>query len=930
MKKRTRILVAIGIVLVLPLVALVVVPVVFRDRIVARVKAEANRTIEARVDWQGASLALFRDFPNLTLGLADFTVAGTGRFAGDTLAKVRRLQIVLDLASVVRSVRSGAPIIVRSVDLDRPTLALKVLEDGTANWDISKDTPAGSKQKASRPMTVSLRELDIRDAAISLDDRQSKLFASLTGFRQSLTGDFGQDVFVLRTRAHSDTASLRFGGIPYLNRVALDIAADLGADMRTKKFTFAKNEVRLNDLALGFSGSATVAEDRVALDVAFKTPRTEFRHILSLIPAIYSQSFQTIRTSGAVAVSGTIKGDYGDRAFPSFAVNAKVTNGAFKYPDLPLPARDIALDLALRNPGGNVDSTVVQLDRFHAVIGREPIDAAMVLRTPVSDPDVDLRLRGKIDLADVRRTVKLEGVNELAGRVAADVAVRTRMSFVDRKQYDRIAARGNVDVSNLALRTADLPHPLTVEQASLVLTPQRADLKSLTGKIGSSDLRLSGYLENLVPFALRGDPLRGSATLASQRFNLDEWQSNDDSLEVIPVPGNIDFAFQANVDELTYGKLTMTNARGGLRVKDRRVTLESFAMNTLGGQIGVSGFYETTDVARPMFDVDLKMQGIDIPGAFAALATVQALAPVARYARGRVSTDLRLAGPLGKDMTPVFTVLDGKGSLRTSDLMLQGLPALGRVADALKLERLRNPTLDSVRASIQIRGGRVHVNPFNVRVGPLGMRVAGSHGIDQTLQYTLGLRVPRSELGASANQVVAGLISRAGKSGIDLQAADTVALDIRLGGTLTSPTVQTNLADVVASAGQSVKVAARQEIAERVDSAKARADSAAAEARRKAQAEAERLIGEAEQRAATIREEARRLADNVRREGNEKADTLLAKVTNPLAKAAARPAADRLRKEASDRADQIVREADKRADDLVAEARKKAALLGER
>jgi F0F1-type ATP synthase membrane subunit b/b' len=292
-----------------------------------------------------------------------------------------------------------------------------------------------------------------------------------------------------------------------------------------------------------------------------------------------------------------------------------------------------------------------------------------------------------------------------------------------------------------------------------------------------------------------------------------------------------------------------------------------------------------------------------------------------------VSTDLHLSGPLGKNMIPLFTVLDGKGSIRTSELLLQGLPLMSKVSDALKLERLRNPTLDSLRASIQIRDGRLHVNPFAVRVGPSTMRVSGSNGIDQSLQYTLGLRVPRSELGSGANQVIAGLASRAGKAGIDLQAADTVGLEIRIGGTLTSPTIQTNLGDVVTSAGESVKQAAQQQIAERVDSARARGDSAAAEARRRAQAEAERLVAEAEQKAAAIRAEAQRLADTVRQEGSTRADSLVAKTTNPLAKTAARVAADRLRKEANDRADQIVREANRRADDLVAEARKKAALI---
>ena len=925
MKTRTKILVGAGTVIVVLLVALGALPFLFADRIAARVKAEVNSAVEARVDWRDAGLSLFGDFPNLTLRLDDLSIAGKRLFAGDTLARIHRLDVVLDLGSVWRNYRGGGPIVVRSIELERPVIALKVLEDGSANWDITKKT-APTTQKAPSPFKVSLRKLDISNATISLDDRKSRLFASLVGYRQSLSGDFATDLFTLATRAHGESVTVRFAGIPYLNHVALDLAADVNADMRNKKFTLAKNEIRLNDLRLALTGSAAMRGDDVALDLSFNTPRTDFRHILSLVPAIYMRDFQKLKTAGVLTLSGQVKGDYGDKAFPSFSVNANVANGAFQYPDLPLPARDIALDLKLRNPGGDVDSTMVRLDRFHAAIGGQPIDGTLALRTPISDPDVDLRLTGKLDLANLRKTVKLASVKELTGKIDADVSVRTRMSYVDRKQYDRIAARGNLGVRDLTLKSADLPRDVAVTEASLQISPQRADLRSFSAQIGSSDVQLSGYVENLLPFALRGDPLRGNATFVSQRFNLDEWKS-DDSLTIIQVPGNIDFGLQATVGELIYGKLKMTNARGALRVKDKRATLDNFTMNTLGGSIGVSGFYETVDSVRPTFDTQVQLKSVDIPSAFSALTTVQMLAPVAKFARGNVSTDLHLAGALGKDMLPLFNVLDGKGALKTSDLVIQGLPLLGKIADAIKLEQLRNPTLDSLRASVQIKAGRVQVNPFTVRAGRSALQVAGSHGFDQSLQYTLGLRVARADLGAAANQAIASLISRAGRTGLNLQAADTVVLGIKVGGTITSPTVQTNLADLVASTGQSVKQAAQQAVAQQVDSLKEKADSAADEARKKAQAQAEQMIAQAEQQAAAIRAEAQKLADTVRFEANTRADSLVARTTNPIAKAAAQAAANRMKKEASDRADAMIREADKRANDVVAEARKKAAQI---
>ncbi len=530
----------------------------------------------------------------------------------------------------------------------------------------------------------------------------------------------------------------------------------------------------------------------------------------------------------------------------------------------------------------------------------------MVLRTPVSDPDVDLHLTGKLDLGDVRRTMKLEGIDELTGTVAADAALRTRMSFLDKKQYDKVAARGSIDVANLKVKGEGLPHPLTIQEASLRLAPQKAELKSFKGTIGSSDLQASGSLDNLLGFVLRDDVLRGSATVRSRRFNLDEWRSGEGDLQIIPVPANIDFGLDATVAELSYDKLKMTNARGKLRVKDQRITLEDFRLNTLGGEIGVTGFYETTNPAKPTFDVGLKMTKIDIPSAFEAFTTVRMLAPVAKYARGDFTTDLRLHGALGKDMTPLFEGLDGRGTLQTTQLVLQDFPALEKMVDLTKLQFLDNPTLRSLRTAFQIRDGRLHVDPFAVNLGPTTMNVAGSNGLDQSLDYNLGLRVPRSELGEAANKAVAGLVSRAGGAGIDLQAAQEIELGIQLGGTVTSPSVKIGAGSAVASAKEEVEQAVRKGVDEKVS------------------AEATRLVQEAEQRAAGIRQEAQTLAETVKREGYQQADALTEKASNPILRAAAKPAADKLRRESDEKAAGIIREADQRAEKLVTEARRQA------
>ena len=910
MKRSNRIAAVAATSVTVVLVLLAVLPLFFSDRIARRVQVEVNRNVNARVSWRHAGLSFLRSFPDLGLTLDDLSIAGVGRFQNDTLATMPHLRVTLDLGSVLRNVTGNAPLVIRAVQLDRPRIALITLEDGAVNWDIAKKLEtAPAQSKAS--FGVSLQHLEIDDARILFDNRQSRLRATLAGYDQSLSGDFRQDRVTLRSRGSVDTASVVFAGVPYLTRAKVALTADVNADFVAKTYAFANTELNLNDLKLRVTGSAKAIGKRLGLDIAFTAPSTSFRSILSLVPAVYAHDFAKVKTAGTIAVDGRVKGAYGDGAFPSFAINAKVNDAAFKYTDLPLAARSIFLDLSLTNPGGSADSTVARVDRFRVVVGRNPIEARMSMRTPVSDPDVDVRVAGTLDLTDLKRTIKLDGIDELTGTVVANAAVRTRMSSVQKKQYDRVAASGALDVTGLTVKGKALPHPLAIRQASLALAPERAQLRSFAGTIGSSDIQASGSLDNLFAFVFRDDTLRGSATVRSNHFDLNEWKSSDSDLEIIPVPAKIDLTLDATVSDLLYDKLKMSDAHGRLRLKDQRATLEAFQVNAMGGRVGVDGYYETTHLDKPTFDVALKLTKVDIPSAFQALVSIQKLAPAAKYATGSVTTDMRVTGGLGKDMMPLFPTLAGGGTLATSKLGMRGFPVLKSIADKTRLQFLNDPTVESLEATFKIANGRLSVQPFDVKLGGATMRVAGSNGLDQSLEYHLDLRVPRALAGGAANQAIAGLVSQAGRARVDLEAAPEIPLSIELLGTVTNPSVKANVGTLATSAASTVTKAVEKTVSAKVS------------------AEATRLVQEAEQQAATIRQDAQALADRVKAEGYARADSLVARAAgNPLLKAAAKPAGDKLRREADDKAAKIVREADQRAQGLVDGAKERAGKLG--
>ncbi len=912
---------AIGVVIIL----LAVLPYLFRDRIAARVRAEIAKSVNADVRWGGVGIGLLRNFPNVTFRLNDLAVINQKPFEGDTLVAMRQFNVVLDLASVLRNVMSGGSIVVREVNMQRPVARLRVLKDGTANWDIMKEQPA-EEADTSKALAVSLRHLAVDDADITFDSRESDLAAALAGLDVDLNGDFTQDRFDLGTRVKADDVTVRFAGMTYLDKVAVGLDTDIGADMRAKRFTFDDDQLRLNDLVLAFGGSVGLGDENTAIDLTFSTPSTEFGEILSLVPAVYAKDFDKVQTSGKMSVQGKVNGEYGPKAFPALAIRAQVENGSFRYPDLPLPARDIALDLAVDNPGGNVDRTVVKLDRFHVVIGQRPLDARLVLSTPVSDPEVQLTAKGAVELADVRRTVKLENVKELAGLVSADFSVHTKKSWVDAGQYDRVSASGMLSASHIKASGAALPHPVSVDTTQLRFTPRRVELPTFVARIGSSDVRASGSLENLIGFALSDDVLRGQATVASDKFDLDEWRSDEES-ETIPVPANVDFTLGFSAKQVLYGKLDIANARGRVLIKDQRVTLDGFRMNMLGGGVLANGYYETTTPAKPTFAFDVDVDSVDIPTAFSSLATIQQLVPLAKYARGKFSSKLALSGPLAQNMMPVFDVLSGNGQFTTAGVAIENFPPLEKLADAIHVDQLRDPMMRAIKAAFTIDKGRLFVKPFDVNVGNVAMTVSGSNGIDQSLDYDLALAVPTSLLGSSANQAISKLAANAGRAGIDLGSAEAVSIGVKVTGSITNPTVRPSFTGTAGSLKEGVQQAVQTQVESRVAETKEKVDSAAIAARKRASEQAEKIIGEAEQRAAQIRAAADSTAARVRSEADEKGKAMVEKAGNPALRIAAQAGANKLRQEADDQANNIIREAGARADSLVADARRRAAAI---
>ena len=912
--------------ILLIIIVLITVPIFFKEQIREKVEAVINESVNAKISFEDYKLGFFKNFPNLSFSLNELYVVGIDKFENDTLAGFKSFGLVFNLASLFGA--DGYEI--KSIIIDKAVVNAILLEDGAANWDIMKnDNPTETVEKQSTDnssLKIKLKKVELKKVSLTYNDYQSAMKAVANNLNFNLKGDMTLSVTNLKTDFTIDDVTFIMNEVKYLNKVAVDSKINLLANLDNMSFTFSENYLAINDLKLNFKGVAAMQGDDISTDVEFGTPQTSFKTIMSLVPAIYMTDYQNLKTSGDFDFSGHIKGIYSekDSTLPNIAVNFAIKNGVIDYPDLPEKIQNINLNSNVFVDGKDMDNTILNIDLFHLELAGNPFDMNFNLRTPMSDPDFSGSLVGKIDLDALMRAVPMDSIN-LSGIIDMSVSMAGKMSMIEKAQYESFKATGKMNITNMLVDMIGYPD-VKINSAGFEFTPAYASMNTNLNVGSKSDFALNGRLENYIPYILNNKTLKGRLSLNSKLVDFGEIMSelttnttavNDTTaLATIQIPQNIDFEFDALINDFLYNNIKAQQVKGRIIVRDGIFSIRETGMNILDGIIRMNADYDTRDTLKPTMKGDFDMRNIAIKDAFNTFNTVEKFVPMSKGIDGKVNATMQFLSLLGSDMMPVVQSINGSGKLQSEQITLLEAGTFDKIKGTLNLSDRYSNTFRDVNLSFRIADGRIFTTPFDIKTGNFKMNIGGDQGLDQTINYLIKTEIPRSDLGNSVNSLVENLSAQAASFGVAFNPADIIKVNFRVSGTFTNPVV----APVFGSeSNEGLKDAAIQTVIQVVDQAKDKA-------REEVEAQAATLIQEAETQAQFIRSEAAKAAALIRTEAETQSQRIVSEAESrgAIARAAAQVSANAAKDAANKKADQLEQEADAQAAKLVDEAKKRS------
>jgi len=929
-----------GISLVALIALLFILPFLFKGKIVTAVKEAANNNLNAKVSFNDdISLSLLRNFPNLSLGIQDVKVVGVDSFAQDTLIDAKSIRLVLDLASVWK----GETVVIRKIAINDARAQVIFLKSGAANFDLAKpDTTAGTQPQdtAAAAVAIKINDLSIENTRLHYIDHSMDFEITSNGLNWQANGDFADEIFTLKNDLLIDQFTMSYGGMTMLSKAKIDANTNIDMNLKKMRFGFADNEFKINALPLQAKGWVEMREKDMDMDIDVRTPNSDFKSFLSVVPGCYTENFADVKASGSLKLVFLMKGIMDDMRMPSTHAELNVDKAGFQYPGMPASASNIKLNFLMDNTDGNPDNTHLVIAPLSANLGGDPISVELDMKTPISNPYA----KGKIDidlhLDEWKKLIPLESGTDISGEVKAHFAFDGHYSALAKEniaeeQFNDLKASGDIALNQIKYNAAGTL-PLSMKSLSMSVSPSDFAVVGDGIQYGKSAMSLNGKLQNMLGYYLNKETLSGSLIVNSASIDLNEWMGamvedassgtsatgtkgsgaasagNDNDAAAANsrgatatsaphIPENLNLMLNMNVGQLIFQDYRFQQATAKVDVAGGKMTVDPLSALFLGSKVELKNMaYSYPLGGKPQFTTDFNILNVNPSDIANTLSLIKEYAPILGRIQGLANLQTTAGLNFSPSLSPDWGSMTASGLFDLFSGQLDIPTWMNDAAKQLQWGKDAKLALKPTKAGFGIENGKITLKDSISVALPKDASMKMGGYMDLNKQLHLGGKL--TVKGKSLPFVIEGDVKQP-KMSIDWRGA-----------------AQQYAKPLIDKAKEKIG----NEVNKKLD-----------ELNRVAGEKAQQLRNAARQQSEQVRQAAKNLANEQRSKTDQaytmamdkakkEADALVAAAGDPIKKKIARAAADKLLKSAEQKASAGRAEGYKLADKTEAEGNAKA------
>jgi AsmA protein len=432
-----------------------IIPLLFPGTISEQVKIFANKRLAGKLDYKKTHLTFFRHFPSLTVSVDELLLMGSKPFQQDTLLAAKEVAVGINLKNLI----FDGQVKIDEMYVTDAYANVLVNSKGQANYNVYVSTPSKApKDTTEKGTSIRLDLIKFRNWHIKYNDRTANVVLNAKGLNYTGTGGLSEDIFDLKTDLAIDQLDFSLNRIWYAQQKSLH--ADLVTRINTDALTFVlrKNELKINDLPLKFTGFVSILKDGYDLDIKAASAKTTIRDMISVLPPQYLDWAKDTKIEGKSDLFFSLKGQFSEarNVKPKFTAKLLVKDGVISSTKAPVPMNNLNVDLNIDLPSLDPEQLGLNLKKLSFDLGEKNNFRAVVKTKGLTEMNINADLKGALNLQTLDEALGLKDL-EVRGLINADIKANGLFSMT-KKLFPK--TNGFIDLKDGWLKTTAYPNPI--------------------------------------------------------------------------------------------------------------------------------------------------------------------------------------------------------------------------------------------------------------------------------------------------------------------------------------------------------------------------------------------------------------------------------------------------------------------------------------
>ncbi len=762
------------------------------------------------------SLAIW---PPISLEITNFTIANPSDSAfsqARPMIEIPKLQLRLDVFALlnsqiaIREILMISPYILQETALNGKTNLEGLMKADTLGKSESTQAPEPQAEESLFSPDLLIDRFVVEDLTYEKLDRKGNSTLTLSESSIQLQASLEPKASLLTTDGQFSLGKLSFSNAfgSLVENLRVEGFQKSRFWLNTGKLVFDEASAKAGELTLTMEGGMdSLLTDQMQLDLHLHAPTSDLKSALSLLSKDLTKDISDAKTSGSFSFDLDLVGTLSDSLLPDYNLTFNLEDGRIQYPSLPKPITNLQLN-------GTVKNTSFELSQFMATLGSNGVEGTLKVQN-FENPYLNIRLNTKLNLSEILEFYPLEKGTSLSGFLSSNLKAS---GLINNPQ--KIKATGTAQFSKVGFNSPGMQTPLKNLQGSLELSNNRLEIRDLSMQLGQSDLQLNGYTTNYLNLVLDQPQNKNTpyiySSLSSKTLNLDELLPPDTAQTKREQPNatpqkreqlpDINAKLNVAIQSLTINGINAKQAKGTVLLQNKILDLSGLSLMMFGGKASMNGKITLKDINKPKFDLNVSLKSLQVSNMFKEIPSLDKFAGLGNYLSAELSLNSSMKGKLNDTLGLDLPSFLANGDFKMPFGKLSGMPVQKNIAKALKNDKLKSVSFKNWKHRFNIKNGRVYVNDLSLNVDDTEVRADGSQGIDNSLDYKVQLKLPKS--------ATKGLQKSIGSLGTKLvtDKSGKVPVDLLVKGTLTDPKITLNKDALISNAAKNVIEPLKQEV----------------------------------------------------------------------------------------------------------------------